>query len=159
MRNADNQARTNQTGMIVFLCAVSMIFLALISALVVRRGLSGDWGAGIPMPPALWASTVAIALSSIALCSGRKRRPVAALLGATFLAAQAWAWMDLRGAGVTIASSPGASFFYLLTAVHAAHVAGGVIALLCCGAAARTYWHFMAGLWITLLALFQMVSA
>jgi cytochrome c oxidase subunit III len=152
-------ARINQTGMIVFLGAVSMMFLASLSALVVRRGLSGDWGAGIPMPPALWASTSIIVLSSVALRVGRRPQSFAALLGAAFLGTQAWAWADLLNAGVTISSSPGASFFFLLTAAHGLHVAGGVIALLRCGAAARTYWHFMAGLWIILLALFHLVSA
>jgi cytochrome c oxidase subunit 3 len=145
--------------MLVFLGAVSMMFLALVSALVVRRGLSGDWGAGIPTPPALWGSTAILVVSSMSLLGKRTAQLPAALLGTAFLATQAWAWADLLDAGVTISSSPGASFFYLLTAAHGLHVAGGIIALLCCGAAARIYWHFMAGLWITLLALFRLVSA
>ena len=59
-------------------------------------------------------------------------------------------------------------FFYLLTAAHGLHLAGGVIALLyvsfrrwrksritqaTAASLAGIYWHFMDGLWLFLLAL------
>ena len=50
-------------------------------------------------------------------------------LGVLFLAGQALAWQQLRDAGLFIASSPSAAFFYVLTATHAAHVVGAVAAL------------------------------
>lgn len=56
-----------------------------------------------------------------------------------------------------ISSNPHASFFYLLTGLHALHVLGGLIALLAAVRNAgilpfaRTFWHFMGGVWIYVL--------
>ena len=74
---------------------------------------------------------------------------------------------QLQAAGVYVSSSPGSSFFYLLTVAHAVHVLGGVAALLYIEAQAlllqlgpakrtvvevcRLYWHFLAGLWVYLI--------
>ena len=82
------------------------------------------------------------------------------------------AWLQLRQAGVFIASSPASSFFYILTASHGLHLLGGVIALLyvdvqalrlSLGPAKRTaidvstvFWHFLDGLWLYLMALFYL---
>ena len=43
----------------------------------------------------------------------------ATVLGVVFLAGQGVAWRQLRAAGLFIASSPSAAFFYVLTATHA----------------------------------------
>lgn len=93
------------------------------------------------------------------------------VLGLAFLAGQYIAWRQLAAAGVYIASNPSSSFFYLLTAAHAAHLVGGLAALLyvltrgwaylrrSSGIAASVtgvYWHFMDGLWVFLLLVLQM---
>jgi cytochrome c oxidase subunit 3 len=67
---------------------------------------------------------------------------------------------------VYLATSPSSSFFYVLTAMHALHLLGGLAALLYALrslltddgprpvtvlAAASLYWHFMAVLWVYLL--------
>jgi cytochrome c oxidase subunit 3 len=74
----------------------------------------------------------------------------------------------LAAQGVFVASNPDSSFFYLLTAAHGLHLAGGVIALwyvsfrpwrksriskATAASLAGIYWHFMDGLWLFLLAL------
>jgi hypothetical protein len=94
----------------------------------------------------------------------------ATVLGILFLAGQAYAWYQLRQAGMFISTNPASSFFYVFTAAHAAHILGGVAALvyvdvqalrLRLGPAKRTwidvtaiFWHFLDGLWLYLMILF-----
>src|ERR1700739_675556 len=70
---------------------------------------------------------------------GRERRfPWLALtivLGLCFLAGQWLAWRELAMQGFYVATNPSSSFVYLLTGGHAAHLLGGIIALLAAGAA------------------------
>ena len=78
--------------------------------------------------------------------------------------------MELRRAGIYVATNPSSSFFYILTAAHALHLLGGMAALiwvevqalrLRLGPARRTtidvtavFWHFLDGIWILLMILF-----
>src|SRR5260370_25132260 len=48
------------------------------------------------------------------------------LLGGVFVAGQYAAWLQLRSEGLYLATNPNSSFFYLLTAIHALHVLGGL---------------------------------
>ncbi len=160
-----------------------MVFAALTSAFVVRRGLSdsNDW-VSIAKPSILFWNTGILLLSSFlldlsrrALKAGRRTSfnvwwSAATLLGILFLAGQAYAWYLLRQSGVFISSNPASSFFYVFTAAHAAHILGGVAALvyvdiqalrLRLGPAKRTwidvsaiFWHFLDGLWLFLMVLF-----
>jgi cytochrome c oxidase subunit III len=91
------------------------------------------------------------------------------LLGMGFLVGQWMAWQELHNRGYYVATTPGSSFVYLLTAAHAIHLLGGILALLYAGSSsllhrsiesrrivvdvAAWYWHFMAGLWIYVFAL------
>jgi cytochrome c oxidase subunit 3 len=93
------------------------------------------------------------------------------VLGLCFLLGQWLAWSDLASRGFYVATGPSSSFVYLLTGAHAVHLFGGIMALLAAGAAvvlnrplaARRivvdvtawYWHFMALLWIYILALLE----
>ncbi len=90
-------------------------------------------------------------------------------LGFAFLAGQWMAWGQLHNAGFYINTNPNSSFVFLLTAAHAVHLAGGMIALLWAALAflrhkspeskriavdiTAWYWHFMAFLWIYIFAL------
>ncbi|SPE33598.1 Cytochrome c oxidase, subunit III [Candidatus Sulfopaludibacter sp. SbA3] len=178
-RGADRRA--SFTGLFVLLAASTMVFAALTSAFVVRRGLSDDW-ASMPKPQILWlntavllASSVVLDLSRRALKAGNRSRfnlwwTAGTALGILFLVGQAIAWSQLKSAGVFIASNPSSSFFYVLTASHAFHLLGGVLALayvdvqalrLRLGPAKRTaidvtaiFWHFLDGLWVYLMILF-----
>ena len=173
--------RASFTGLFVLLAASTMVFAALTSAFVVRRGMSDDW-ASMSKPPILWLNTAVLLVSSIvldrsrhALKAGDRTRfnlwwTAATALGILFLLGQAFAWRELRDAGIYVASNPSSSFFYVLTASHAFHLLGGVAALvyvdvqawrLRLGPAKRTaidvtavFWHFLDGLWVYLMVLF-----
>jgi len=106
---------------------------------------------------------------------GRERKfPWLALtivLGFSFLGGQWLAWSDLAERGFYVATGPSSSFVYLLTGTHAVHLFGGIIALLVAGLSVvlnrplpsrrivvdvtAWYWHFMALLWIYILALLE----
>jgi len=95
------------------------------------------------------------------------------VLGAMFISSQILAWLALVNRGFYVRSNPYAAFFYIMTALHAVHVLGGIIALgytvLRCwlptdaekellyrreiSNAVGWYWHFMGVLWLVLLFL------
>jgi cytochrome c oxidase subunit 3 len=174
--------RAYYTAIWLALAAIIMFFMALVSALIVRKGIGGDWRQ-IALPRILWLNTLVLVASSFTLERARRAfsRDDAAqfrlwwsattALGLAFLAGQYAAWRQLAAAGVYVATNPSSSFFYLLTAAHAAHLLGGITALLYVlirgwehlrrrsGIAAEVtgvYWHFMDGLWIFLLLVLQM---
>ncbi len=167
-------------GMWVGIAGIVMVFAAFTSALVVRSGLSGDWVA-VELPQILWLSTALLLISSFTiekakrlLRSGvgegvRQWLSVTLTLGVLFVVSQWFGWRALAERGIYVASNPGSSFFYLLTAVHAVHILGGVVALSYAVVrlwrpavwvtrqatveATAIYWHFMDGLWVYLLLL------
>ena len=91
------------------------------------------------------------------------------VLGFGFLAGQFLVWRVLHERHTFVNSNPSSSFAYLLLATHAVHLAGGVVALVWAAATALVhrpvesrrividvaawYWHFMALLWIYIVAL------
>ena len=167
-------------GMWVALIPILTLFLAFVSAYIVRHGLGTEWAPG-SMPPIVYANTAILGLSSLMLerargveRAGRYARPWIALtllLGVSFVIGQVFAWQDLRHRGLTFSASPYASFFFVMTIAHAAHVAGGIIGLgfasLCPARGWRgqslalvlrvnaIYWHFLGCLWLLLFALLQ----
>jgi cytochrome c oxidase subunit 3 len=94
---------------------------------------------------------------------------VTVLLGVGFLVGQWLAWSELKGRGFFVNTNPNSSFVYLLTAAHAVHLTGGIIALIWAAGASLLhrpiearrivvdvtawYWHFMAVLWVYVFAL------
>jgi cytochrome c oxidase subunit 3 len=171
-------------GMWIALASIVMLFTALTSAYIVRAGTGNDWRP-IAMPRVLWVSTALILASSITISIARralkaKDHPaykrwllLTVLLGLGFLASQLLAWRQLVAQHVYVASNPHSSFFYLLTAVHGAHLLGGIFALdylllrswrkasnakseikrEAAAGAVALYWHFMDGLWVFLFLL------
>jgi cytochrome c oxidase subunit 3 len=171
-------------GMWVALASIAMMFTALSSAYIVRSASSNDWYP-LVMPRVLLASTAIIVMSSGTLEVARRKLKasivsgysrwllITALLGLAFLVSQLIAWRQLRAQGVYLSSNPHSSFFYLLTAAHAVHLFGGLLALLYLLLRVRTllvnggidvrkkaaadavsiYWHFMDVLWIYLFLL------
>ncbi len=91
------------------------------------------------------------------------------VLGVGFLAGQAYAWHVLRRENIYFAANASSSFFFILTGVHAVHLAGGILALFYAGVTTwlhrppeirrividvtAWYWHFMGALWIYIFAL------
>ena len=164
------------TGILIGIATITMSFAALTSALVVRQAASPDWQ-HFRLPSILYLNTLILVLSSGTLEISRRSiaraTQLAGLsltlgLGLCFLLGQLVAWQDLSHQGLFLATSPSSSFFYVFTALHGLHVLGGVAALSYVllrmsrarGPAAQTavgaaavYWHFMAALWLCLLAI------
>lgn len=177
-------ANRYRLGMWVALASILMLFTALSSAYIVRAASSSDW-VPLAMPRILLLSTALIIISSGTLESARRQLRNAAVsgykswllltgvLGIGFLVSQLFAWRQLVRQGVYVASNPHSSFFYLLTALHGAHLLGGLAALgylslgnraprenqLAVGKvqakadAVTLYWHFMDFLWLYLFVL------
>lgn len=174
--------RVYATGMGVAICGIIMFFAALVSASIVRRGLyAGDWRP-LPLPFVLWVNTVILIASSATLVRARSlafasdergfRRwwNVTILLGVLFAAGQLIAWHQMASAGLFLASSPTAGFFYVFTAAHGLHLVGGIAALAFIVTRPRQrahqmtretmtqvagiYWHFLTLLWVALLLFF-----
>lgn len=163
---------SRQLAMWLFLATVVMLFAGLASALLVRRALP-DWEA-MPLPPLIAVNTCVLLLSSFSLEATRYRPRLGlvltSLLGIGFLLLQWHLWKQLIAAGVSVPSSPHASFFYLLTGTHGAHLVCALMFvnlltlrallrprrateegdLLLLG---RMFWHFLTILWIGILAL------
>ena len=171
--------RTSLIGLYFLLVSSTMVFLALLAALLMRRDIGQDW-VSIPKPHLLWWNTVALVASSVFIERARRALVVpdrtafnkwwtaATILGIWFLVGQALAWKELKDAGLFIASTPSASFFYILTATHAAHLIGALAAVsyvdvqalrFRLGPAKRTiievsaiFWHFLDVMWLCLMA-------
>jgi cytochrome c oxidase subunit 3 len=165
-------------GLWAFLGTVSMLFIGFTSAYIVRRS-GTDWRPISP-PPLLWINTAVLIASSVTLERARRLLrtwdpsgtrtwlAVAGLLGALFVAGQLMVWRRLAGQGIFLASNPHSSFFYVLTGLHALHLAGGLVWFgVVLAKLARmtltpgndglrllaTYWHFLGALWIYLVLL------
>ncbi|MFQ5718887.1 MAG: heme-copper oxidase subunit III [Acidobacteriota bacterium] len=156
-----------------------MLFLSLISAYIVRRGLGGgDW-VPVPLPDILWVNTAMLLVSSAILerarrgvRAGRSMRGwilVAAAIGTMFLVGQIVAWRQLLDAGIGVGDTPYGSFFYVLSAIHAVHLVLGITGLIAASVwpvtgwidvsresmvrAASVIWHFLGILWLGLFLL------
>ena len=165
-------------GLAAVLATVGMLFVAFTSALLVRR-TGSDW-VPVELPAIVWLNTAVLIASSAAVELARTglRRDdssratlwlaIAGALGLLFLLGQVLAWRTLALRGIFLPSNPHAAFFYVLTALHGAHLLGGLAALgvtlrrAAAGAYAAVsqagfthtalYWHFMGGVWLLLLA-------
>jgi cytochrome c oxidase subunit III len=173
----------SSTAIWVVLFAVTMMFAAFTSALIVRKGSSQDWQS-FTLPPILYLNTLTLLLSSVTLEIARRRitafmrginshaeNParwlhITLFLGLLFVAGQYVAWTQLRAQGLYLATNPSSSFFYVLTVTHVVHVVGGLGGLMYVMhklshsslrrnalVAAARYWHFMGGLWVYLMLL------
>lgn len=186
IEEAEPQASNKFRIMMWFLLlVVLMTFGGLISAYIVisTNGVM-EWNP-FDLPKPVLVSTVLILASSAtykiaqnALNAGNQSKAknwflATTVFGGMFIASQMLAWAELVRRGVYMQSNPYAGFFYVLTAVHAAHVIGGIVALgfivlrtwekTASGEeltkrrevanAVGWYWHFMDGLWIVLLLL------
>ena len=174
------RARTVKIGLGVFLAVACSLFALFSSAYIMRMHMGADWSP-MPVPALLWLNTGVLVVSSVALHlaqvaahRGRiegvqKALFAGGVLAFAFLAGQLVAWRELDAAGYFLASNPANSFFYLLTALHGLHVAGGLVALGRATVKVRRglnvdqvrlsvelcaiYWHFLLFVWLVLFAL------
>lgn len=172
------------TGLWVALAPILMLFLAFVSAYVVRHVAGRNWVA-VPIPAVVWLNTGVLLLSSWTLEIGRRgttRGEATSTrwlrltfgLGVLFLIGQVVAWSLLVSRGIAAGTTPHGSFFYLLTGTHALHLVAGLIALAFAARwpesgyrrisrrvavrLAATYWHFMTIVWLGLFLLLVLVK-
>lgn len=167
------------------LLVVLMTFGGLIGAyLVIATNGAIEWKP-FSLPFQIWISTAVIFVSSVTyelfrrsveardLIRSRRYLVATTALGGVFIASQLVAWIELVNRGLYMRGNPYAGFFYILTAAHAIHVIGGMVAL---GAILRRswypavnetenvyrenvakavgwYWHLMGTLWVVLFLL------
>lgn len=163
----------------VFLAVVTVLFALLVAAYS-ERMLYEDWRP-TPRQWLLWSNTALLIVSSIALqwawFSIRRGRvddaraglAAAGLFAFAFLGGQGWAWAQLNAMIAFDITNPAVAFFYLITALHALHLLGGLVVW------ARTtlalwrrpdparaalpvrlcavYWHYLLVLWLILFGL------
>jgi cytochrome c oxidase subunit 3 len=172
---------TYRITMWVVLAAVVMMFAALSSVYIMS---SEEQRRPIAMPSMFFVSTGLILVSSgtfhTAKRSLQQDRPRAYLrwllatfaLGVGFLGSQLVGWRELARSGVYFSGHPRSTFFYLATALHGAHLVGGIGLVLYLvfrrvrpgwllhGAKNSTwhgvvglYWHTMDGIWVWLFLL------
>jgi cytochrome c oxidase subunit 3 len=97
------------------------------------------------------------------------------VMGSIFVAGQVYEYAQLVSEGLTIASSPYGSVFYLTTGFHGLHVTGGLIAFLLVigrsfaakkfghheatsAVVTSYYWHFVDVVWIALFAIIYLIK-
>jgi cytochrome c oxidase subunit 3 len=149
-----SHAEKSETGVWVAVAAISMVFAAFTSSMIVRQGVTPDW-LHFELPRVMYVSTLVLLASSMTLEFARRRfaavsnshgANIAAdrntvgkgmywmyltgALGLLFVLGQFLAWRNLRAQGLYLATNPSSSFFYVFTVLHAIHVIGGVCGVL-----------------------------
>ncbi len=181
-----NKIHPKKFALYVACASIVMMFAAFTSAYIVRQS-AGNW-LEFRMPTLFYVNTLVILLSSVTLHASywgfKKGNPllykgllvVTLLLGFAFLALQYEAWQSLVAIGIELTTNPSGSFVYVISGLHAAHILGGIGALIIAlihafvlkyqvteGRKLRfemtlTYWHFVDLLWIYLLLFFTLQS-
>ncbi len=174
-----------------FFAIVTVLFLLLTLGFFTRM-TSDDW---VPLiePDLLALNTLFLVLSSVAfhgawMSEQKEARPdkslsqsqsnikirnrllvVGGIFALGFILGQTWAWRELYVQGNLVNTNPAITFFYLITALHAVHLLGGMFAWgrtaikiwrgattdkvrqsleLC-----TSYWHFLLLLWMLMFVL------
>ena len=177
------------------LLAITIMFVMLVAAYVATRLRSGEPTGMLALPRYFSLSTIVLVISSYTMSQAPRLyaqddldslgRSLGAtlLLGCVFAGLQVLGWRELMTQGVPfqgIASSSSGQFIYLISALHVAHLLGGMLFLLALllrvthakRDAVRalvfirnpyhrrqlrlisTYWHFIDVLWVALFAVF-----
>ena len=159
-----------------------MMFMGFTSAYIIKRN-QANWFT-FELPKVLWYSTAVIIISSVTMWLAEKKFKqremqaykglitVTFLLGLLFLALQVVGFFSLYSQGLTLQRNS-VAFLIVIAGAHAAHVLGGVIALMVIFIKAfsrkirtynavpvevmSTYWHFVDILWIYLLVFLLMI--
>jgi cytochrome c oxidase subunit 3 len=172
---AINQRRV---ALATFAAVVLSFFALFISAYLMRMHFP-DWQS-LPKPRLLWLNTGMLVLGSAALqfasgaavrgeVTGTRNGLIAGgVFTLAFIAGQVVVWRELQAAGHGVSINPANAFFYLLTALHALHMFGGLVAwsrptlLLVRGAnvaglrssveLCTWYWHLLLVVWLVLFS-------
>ena len=164
--------------------SIIMMFAGLTSAYIVKSSQANFISVGLPK--IFWFATATILISSLtmmlALRSFKQREMLkynslittTFFLGVLFIVLQIIGFMQLTKSGITFTGNVSYSFLYTIIGIHAAHVLGGVIALMVMFIRAYSvkkrnysslpvelmsiYWHFVDILWIYLFIFLIMIK-
>lgn len=182
--NTTNRSKidSKKLALLIGCASIVMMFAGLTSAYIVRRA-GGNW-LEFRLPNIFFINTIVMLLSSVAIHSAyiafKKGNEVlykgllvlSFILGLAFVVLQYQGWLDLTAIGVELTGNPAGSFIYVISGIHAAHVLGGLAAILVAMIQAFSlkykvtkkrklrfeltliYWHFVDFLWIYLLIFF-----
>jgi cytochrome c oxidase subunit 3 len=178
-RHVQRKKKVPFLAMWLAVSALSMMFGALTILYLVR--LQDKLNYPFEAPHSLWISTFFILASSLTLWLGTRaiRRgdrsrlfflaTLTLFFGVLFLFSQGVAWVELVRAEVFTAKNPFRDLFYIITAVHGAHVLFGVgwlgvvVYKSYHGSYTKDrhlgvelfdmYWHFMGIVWIVFFAI------
>lgn len=157
--------------------SIMMMFAGLTSGYILRWS-EGNWD-DFSIPSSFYVSTGIIVASSLSMWLAQQATrkdqlsslklwiTITLLLGLSFVISQYIGYGQLLKMGVYFSGGNiSGSFFYVITALHAAHVIGGIIALLVTTGKSylgkyssnnrlgiqlcANYWHFMGFLWLFL---------
>lgn len=172
----------------VFLGSDCLFFAALIATYMVYRGqsLNGPYPVDIIDVPLTTISTFVLLMSSFAMVqalaatNANNQRGiriwlfVTIILGAIFIAFQAYEFNAFKNEGLTLGANLFGATFFTLTGFHGAHVTLGLIwliALLILGFKGRLspatsldveiaalYWHFVDIVWIVIFTLLYLIA-
>jgi len=170
-------------GLSVFLASLTVLFGASVVAYIVVRNRAHVWppSDAPSLPLGLWLSTALLVGCSIAMQAGLRairrgdegqlgRQMTRALvLSLLFMGSQSanWLWFGVRD--ITFEDHLYGFTFYMFTGLHAAHVLGGVVAIVVVQVRTRLgyyswasyagvrnaviYWHYLGVIWLALLGL------
>lgn len=179
--------KTRMPLLYVGIASIVMIFASLTSAVIVSKGTKA-W-VDFQLPTSFLISTIVILLSSVtyywAYRSAKAEKLetlktgvlLTLILGLTFAGLQFYSWSQLVDQGVFFAgpsSSVSGSYLYVLSGLHLAHLAGGIISLMVVYSksarkmytsnnllglqASATYWHFLDILWVYLYIFLSIIA-
>ena len=184
---AEERRPSARVGLWVFLAVITSLFALFMSAYYMRmghgHGAVHDW---LPLqePKVLWLNTIVLLAASVVMQWARNRAQRGAkkstrdglllggLLTLAFVFGQLYAWQLVVAPASQswFLRDPAIAFFYLLTAVHALHLLGG---LFVCGRTllrlqnegveaidvrlsvelCTVYWHYLLIVWLVLFGL------
>jgi heme/copper-type cytochrome/quinol oxidase subunit 3 len=180
--------RTRKVAMWVFLGSECLFFGTLISTFLLYRTRTGDGptAADVFDIPFTSASSFILLMSSLTMVLAhhssmrrdwRRMRIwllATAFLGSVFLAGQVFEFTEFVDQGLTVATSPFGTSFFVLTSFHGAHVAIGVIMLLATAGMSYTgrlrrnegmdvelvglYWHFVDIVWVVIFTVVYLLQ-
>jgi cytochrome c oxidase subunit 3 len=151
-----------QVGLVVFLGATAMLFASVLLAYAIVRAQAPQWppAGSAPFPrAAAAANTLALVAGSFALHRARRGDArgwmrAAFGFGAAFLLAQAALWRHLVALHLGPQAGALGEVFFALSALHALHIVGGLIALAVAGPrrlrSLALYWDFVLMVWVVI---------
>jgi len=182
-----NKIHPKKFALLAACASITMMFGAFTSAFLVRQA-AGNW-LEFALPGIFTLSTVLIVASSVTLHGAfiAFKKGAAPLykglliatfaLGLAFVVVQYEGWQAMKDLlGLPLGTNPSSDFVYLISMIHAAHVIGGVAALLVALIHAFTltsgptptrklrleltliYWHFVDILWVYLFVFMTLQS-